>query len=83
MRLLRGVLEVAAVGLADDEWGEVIHAFLVPEPESNLDVREIEALCRENLAGYKVPKGFTVLSELPRNVSGKILKKILREHFND
>ena len=78
-----GVLEVAAVGLADDEWGEVIHAFLVPEPESNLDVREIEALCRENLAGYKVPKGFTVLSELPRNVSGKILKKILREHFND
>ena len=77
-----GVLEVAVVGLADDEWGEVVHAFVVPDSEDSLDVQNIDTVCRTKLMGYKLPRGVTLLSELPRNAAGKILKKILRAHFD-
>ena len=73
------VAEVAVVGLADEEWGERVHAFVVPQPGATLDQDRIIARCREALSGYKVPRGITLMDELPRNASGKILKKELRE----
>ena len=77
-----GVLEVAIVGLADDEWGEVLHAFVVPGSNDTLDLRDIHTVCQAELVRYKQPKGITLLSELPRNAPGKILKKVLRKHFD-
>jgi long-chain acyl-CoA synthetase len=74
-----GVAEVAVVGLADAEWGERVHAFVVAFPNAQLDPGELLARCRESLSGYKVPRGITLIDELPRNPSGKILKKVLRE----
>ncbi|MFT7285971.1 MAG: acyl-CoA synthetase (AMP-forming)/AMP-acid ligase II [Halieaceae bacterium] len=73
------VAEVAVVGLPDEEWGERLHAFVVPQPESTVDIDGLIARCRRSLSGYKVPRGITVIDELPRNASGKILKKALRE----
>ena len=73
------VAEVAVVGLADEEWGERVHAFVVPRPETRVDPEHLVARCRASLSGYKVPRGITLVEELPRNPSGKILKKVLRE----
>ncbi|MHA7815587.1 MAG: class I adenylate-forming enzyme family protein [Pseudohaliea sp.] len=72
------VAEVAVVGLPDEEWGERIHAFIVPQPQATVDQAEIIARCRDALSSYKVPRGITLVSELPRNAAGKILKKELR-----
>ena len=73
------VAEVAVVGIADDEWGERVHAFVVPQPGAEIDTGQLIAHCRAELSPYKVPRGVTLLEELPRNASGKILKKELRE----
>lgn len=73
------VAEVAVVGFADEEWGERVHAFVVPKPDSIIDTGRVVERCREALSSYKVPRGVTIIDELPRNASGKILKKDLRE----
>lgn len=73
-----GVREVAVVGLPDAEWGERLHAFVVPEERIAVDITAILAACRAELAGFKVPRGVSFLTELPRNAGGKILKKELR-----
>jgi acyl-CoA synthetase (AMP-forming)/AMP-acid ligase II len=71
------VAEVAVVGAPDDHWGEVVHAHLVAL--AGVDVDELRAFCRERLAGYKVPAAFHVHDELPKNASGKVLKRTLRD----
>jgi acyl-CoA synthetase (AMP-forming)/AMP-acid ligase II len=75
------VVEVAVIGAPDEHWGEVVHAYLVTRsgPGGGLDEDELRAFCRERLAGYKVPVAFHVVAELPKNASGKILKRELRE----
>ena len=60
----------------------MVHAVVVPDSEDSLDVQNIDTVCRTKLTGYKLPRGVTLLSELPRNAAGKILKKILRAHFD-
>ncbi len=74
-----GVAEVAVVGLPDAEWGERLHAFVVPKPGRAPDEADIVGLCRRELSAYKVPRGVTIIEELPRNMSGKILKRELRD----
>ena len=73
------VAEVAVVGLVDEEWGERVHAFVVALPEATVDTEQLVSRCRAALSSYKVPHGITLVEELPRNQSGKILKKVLRE----
>lgn len=76
-----GVQEVAVVGLPDDEWGEKVHAFIVGDGTPMAASDDIVAACRSALSGYKVPRGISVIDELPRNPSGKILKRALREQL--
>lgn len=77
--LMPGVREVAVVGKPHSEWGESLHAFIVPLQDVNVDAEAILSACRDRLAGFKVPREISFLSELPRNAGGKILKKALRE----
>lgn len=70
------VREAAVVGAPDSRWNEVPVAFVVAHGEEIRD--ELEQLCRAQLAGFKVPKAFVFVGELPRNASGKVLKKELR-----
>jgi len=72
------VVEVAAIGVDDDQFGKRLKAFVVVnEPPPSVD--ELKDWVKENLARYKVPREFVFLDELPRNATGKILKRELAE----
>lgn len=73
--------DVAVVGISDDEWGERVHAFVEPRAGQVVDLAALEAFCRERLSGPKRPRGVTVVDALPRNPTGKVLKRELRERF--
>lgn len=73
------VAEVAVVGAPDPEWGERVRAFVVPRAGQALDAEEVRAFAKARLGGAKVPRDVVVLEELPRNPTGKVLKRELRE----
>ncbi len=72
-----GILEVAVVGVPHDVLGEDVGAFVVARSGVTLDPDELAAFCAERLADYKVPHHFWFLDELPRNATGKVLKRDL------
>ncbi len=72
------VLEAAVVGRHDDRWGEVPIAFVVLRPNTEATADELIVHCRDQLARFKVPKEIVFLDALPRNPSGKVLKRELR-----
>ncbi|ULD45117.1 class I adenylate-forming enzyme family protein [Rhodococcus qingshengii] len=77
------VAEVAVIGIPDDYWGEALMAVLVHRPGTTLTAAEIEEYCRSHLGGYQVPKHIRFQEDLPRNLSGKILKRELRDSVVD
>ncbi len=72
------VLEVAVVGRPDDRWGEVPIAFVVLRPDTTVTPESLLDHCRSQLARFKVPRAVTFVDALPRNPSGKVLKRELR-----
>jgi fatty-acyl-CoA synthase len=76
---LEGVAEVAVFGIRHPHWIEAVTAVVVPKPGADLDIARIRAQVREHLAGYKRPKYVVLADSLPKNPSGKILKRELRE----
>lgn len=75
------VVEAAIIALPDDHWGEVVAAVIVKIEQSGLDEVAIRDYCKESLASFKTPKRVFFVDELPKNPSGKILKRELREMF--
>ncbi len=73
------VVEATALGVDDKEWGARLRAFVVRKEGSSLDEDTIKVYVKEHLARYKVPREVVFLDELPRNPTGKILKRELRE----
>lgn len=78
---LPGVLDCAVIGLPDPEYGERLHAIVQPEPGAVLAPERLASELRRVLAGYKVPRTFTVADALPRDDNGKIAKRRLRETY--
>jgi fatty-acyl-CoA synthase len=72
------VAEVAVIGVDDPEWGERVRAFIVKRTGASLDDGTLKLWCRERLAGPKVPRDFVFIDFLPRNPTGKVLKRELR-----
>lgn len=72
------IREVAVIGISDERWGEVGHAFIVLHQGHDLNLEALTAFCSSRIARYKVPKEFTAIESLPRTASGKILKHLLR-----
>lgn len=75
------VLEVAVISIPDEKWGEAVKAVCVPKPGHTIDADSVMNWARERVAGFKVPKSVDVIDALPRNPSGKILRRSLREPY--
>ncbi len=76
------VSEAAVVGIPDEMWGEKVTAVIVLRPGMTATEAEIIAVSRDNLAGYKKPKSVVFIDEMPKTVSGKIIKRELRDRFS-
>ena len=75
------ILEVAVIGVPDDKWGEAVKAVCVPKEGATVDAASVIHWTRERIAAFKVPKSVDVIAALPRNASGKILRKDLRAPY--
>ena len=76
-----GVADCAVFGIPDAEYGEQVCAFVQPQPGVTITQDQVRAFLREHVSGFKVPKSVDFSAELPREDSGKIFKRKLREPF--
>jgi len=77
------ILETAIIGVADEKWGEVGHAFIMLRPDAApVTAAEVIQFCRANVAGYKTPRHVTFVDEFPRTAAGKIRKHLLTPERN-
>jgi len=76
------VADVAVIAVPDDRWGETVHAVVVAGPgPDGLDTAKLIDWAHQRLAGFKCPTGVSVVAQLPRNATGKVLRSALREPF--
>lgn len=75
------VEEVAVVGVPDREWGEKVAAFIVPKPGETLNTDALKSFLKTRLSGFKVPKLFVTMKELPKSPAGKILKRDVKKTY--
>jgi fatty-acyl-CoA synthase len=77
------VMLAAVIGLADEYWVEAVTAVVTLKPSENLLPNELISFCKSQMAGYKVPKAVHIVEQLPLSATGKVLKRELRERFEN
>ena len=80
---LKGVDEVAVIGVDDKEFGQRLKAYVVVSNGASVSEDDVKGHVKSNLARYKVPREVVFLDELPRNATGKVLKKDLKEKHEE
>jgi acyl-CoA synthetase (AMP-forming)/AMP-acid ligase II len=75
------VFECAVIGVPHEVWGEAVKAVIVLKEGTSVSEQELIAFCKERLADYKSPKSVDFVEQLPRNLTGKVLRRILRESY--
>ncbi len=75
------IADAAVIGVPDETWGEAVKAIIVAKPGAPRDAFEIIAWTRARIAGYKTPKSIDFVDAIPRNITGKILRRQLREPY--
>lgn len=74
--------EAAIIGVPDMDWGERVRAIVVPKAGTEINEEEVISYCKDRMASFKKPESVVVVTELPRNPLGKVLKRVLREEFS-
>lgn len=77
------IAEVSVIGQKDEEWGEIVVAFVVTDNGATLDPKELDRFCLDNIARFKRPKRYHIVDTLPKNNYGKVLKTALRKRVED
>jgi acyl-CoA synthetase (AMP-forming)/AMP-acid ligase II len=77
----QAIADCGVIGIPSEKWGEAIHAVIVLKKDAEVTEEELIAHCRDHIAHYKCPKSIEFIEELPRNASGKVLKRELRKKF--
>ncbi|MGI9345049.1 MAG: fatty acid--CoA ligase [Gammaproteobacteria bacterium] len=76
------IADVAVFGIPDEKWGEAVHTVIVMKPDTApISLEDLQTYARAQLAGYKIPRSMETIDVLPRNPSGKILRRLLREKY--
>jgi len=75
------IAEVAVIGIPSDKWGEEVKACCVAKPGMEIEAGDVIAYARERIAAFKAPKSIDIIDEMPRNASGKILRRQLRDPY--
>ena len=75
------IADVAVIGVPDVRWGEAVTAVVVLKPAAQLELAELQQYLRGRIGGFKIPKSLATVAALPRNASGKVLRRMLREQF--
>lgn len=80
---LNGVEEFAVISIPDPYWIEAVTAIIVPKKQVNLTTSQVEAFCKERLSKFTVPKHIIFTETLPKNLSGKVVKRSLRSRYEN
>ncbi len=75
------IAEIGVIGVPDEQWGERVHAVVVPRKGTQITLAELQSFARGQLADFKLPRAITLAEALPRTPSGKIKKAELRAPF--
>ena len=75
------VAEVTVIGLPDPTWGQTVTAVIVPRDGTSVSLEDVRAHCQGKIAGYKTPKAIRLVDRIPKNETGKVIKRELRDRF--
>ncbi len=81
LHMHESVMDVAIIGVPDDEWGESVKAFIVLKDDMAITEEEIISYCDQKLAGYKRPRSVEFVKDIPRRPDGKLIKRVLKENY--
>jgi fatty-acyl-CoA synthase len=77
------IAELTVIGLPDATWGQVVAAVIVPRPSCDVSLADVKAFCHGKIAGYKIPKVIHLVDTIPKNDTGKVIKRALQARFSE